>query len=79
MAGDIALGANAGAMLIGWVITGIGIIALGLVFQNLSIKKPDLDSGIYSYAKEGFGKSSHSVCGIQTGPKSHDYLFGQGP
>lgn len=55
MAGDIALGANAGAMLIGWVITGIGIIALGLVFQNLSIKKPDLDSGIYSYAKEGFG------------------------
>lgn len=55
LAGDIALGANAGAVLIGWVITGIGIIALAFVFQNLASRKPDLDSGIYSYAKEGFG------------------------
>lgn len=55
LAGDIALGANAGAALIGWIITGIGIIALAMVFQNLATRKPDLDSGIYSYAKEGFG------------------------
>lgn len=55
LAGDIALGANAGAVLIGWVITGIGIIALAFVFQNLANRKPDLDSGIYSYAKDGFG------------------------
>ncbi|WP_033828163.1 arginine-ornithine antiporter [Bacillus andreraoultii] len=55
LAGDIALGANAGAVLIGWVITGIGIIALAFVFQNLASRKPDLDSGIYSYAKDGFG------------------------
>ncbi|MED3661470.1 arginine-ornithine antiporter [Ureibacillus sp. FSL K6-8385] len=55
LAGDMALGANAGAILIGWIITGIGIVALGLAFQYLSIHKPDLDSGIYSYAKEGFG------------------------
>lgn len=55
LAGDIALGANAGAVLIGWAITGVGIIALALVFQNLATRKPELDSGIYSYAKEGFG------------------------
>lgn len=55
LASDMASGANAGAVIIGWIITGIGILALGFVFQNLSMKKPELDSGIYSYAKEGFG------------------------
>ncbi len=55
LAGDIALAANAGAALIGWIITGFGILTLALVFQNLSMRKPELDSGIYSYAKEGFG------------------------
>ncbi|SJZ66245.1 arginine-ornithine antiporter [Garciella nitratireducens] len=55
LAGDMALGANSGAVIIGWIITGIGIIALSLVFHNLTTKKPELDSGIYSYAKEGFG------------------------
>lgn len=55
LAGDMASGANAGAILIAWVITGIGILALGFVFQNLSLQKPELESGIYSYAKEGFG------------------------
>jgi arginine:ornithine antiporter / lysine permease len=55
LAGDIALGANAGAAIIGWIITGIGIIALAFVFQNLTLRKPELDSGIYSYAKAGFG------------------------
>ncbi|MEF2292593.1 arginine-ornithine antiporter [Virgibacillus dokdonensis] len=55
LAGDIALGANAGAVIIGWIITGIGIIALAFVFQNLTMRKPELDSGIYSYAKDGFG------------------------
>lgn len=56
LAGDMALGANAGAVIIGWIITGIGIIALGLVFHNLATRKPELDSGIYSYAKAGFGQ-----------------------
>lgn len=53
---DMAQGANAGAIVISWVITGIGIVALGLVFQNLVMKKPELDAGIYSYAKAGFGR-----------------------
>ncbi|MGI8316911.1 arginine-ornithine antiporter [Halobacillus mangrovi] len=52
---DMAAGANAGAILIGWMITGIGIIALGLSFQNLTMRKPELEGGVYSYAKAGFG------------------------
>ncbi|MCT4779195.1 MULTISPECIES: arginine-ornithine antiporter [Exiguobacterium] len=55
LAADMAVGASAGAVLIGWVITGIGIIALGLSFQNLTMRRPDLDGGIYSYARAGFG------------------------
>lgn len=56
LAADLAQGANSGAILIGWVITGIGIIALGLSFQNLTMRRPDLDGGVYSYARAGFGQ-----------------------
>ncbi|WP_210366184.1 arginine-ornithine antiporter [Bacillus sp. REN3] len=56
LATDMAAGASAGAIIIGWLITGIGMIALGLSFQNLTDKRPDLDGGIFSYATEGFGK-----------------------
>lgn len=52
---DMAKGANSGAVLIGWLITGIGMIALAFVYQNLSRRKPELDGGIYSYARDGFG------------------------
>ncbi|WP_026694003.1 arginine-ornithine antiporter [Peribacillus kribbensis] len=53
---DITQGAGTGAILIGWLITGIGILALGLSFQNLNNRRPDLDGGIFSYAKAGFGQ-----------------------
>jgi arginine:ornithine antiporter / lysine permease len=52
---DMAGGASAGAIMIGWIITGIGMIALALSFQNLTNKRPDLDGGIFSYARAGFG------------------------
>lgn len=55
IASDMAAGAGAGAILIGWVITGAGMIALALSFQNLTAKRPDLDGGIFTYAREGFG------------------------
>ena len=55
LATDMASGAHAGAILIAWVITAIGIITLGLSFQNLSDSRPDLDGGVFSYAKAGFG------------------------
>ncbi|MDI7861618.1 basic amino acid/polyamine antiporter [Rhizobiaceae bacterium n13] len=41
--------------LIAWSIAGIGMLMLALVFQTLSRRKPDLDAGIYAYAKAGFG------------------------
>jgi arginine:ornithine antiporter/lysine permease len=41
--------------LIAWLIAGSGMLMLALVFQNLAQRKPDLDNGIFSYAKAGFG------------------------
>ncbi len=43
------------AVIVAWVITGIGMIFLALIYQNLTKRKPELDGGIYTYAKEGFG------------------------
>lgn len=47
--------AGAQALLWGWGITGVGIIFLGLSFFHISRLRPDLDGGIYTYAREGFG------------------------
>ncbi|MED4204587.1 arginine-ornithine antiporter [Neobacillus mesonae] len=55
VATDMAAGANAGAIILGWIITGIGMLALVFSFQNLTNKRPDLEGGIYSFAKAGFG------------------------
>jgi arginine:ornithine antiporter/lysine permease len=41
--------------LIAWVIAGGGMLMLAFVFQFLAERKPDLDSGIFAYAKAGFG------------------------
>jgi arginine:ornithine antiporter/lysine permease len=41
--------------LIAWGIAGVGMLMLAFVFQTLSRHKPDLDAGIYAYAKAGFG------------------------
>ena len=52
---NMAASAGAGAVLIGWAITGIGMLTLALVFQTLANRKPELDTGVYAYAKAGFG------------------------
>lgn len=52
---NMARGASAGAVTIGWLITGIGMLALAFVYRNLSTRKPALDAGPYSYARAGFG------------------------
>ena len=52
---NMAAVASAEALLAGWAITGFGIILLGLSFFFLSRLRPDLDGGIYTYAREGFG------------------------
>lgn len=41
--------------LIAWAIAGAGMLMLAFVFQRLATRKPDLDAGIYAYAKAGFG------------------------
>jgi len=41
--------------LIAWGIAGGGMLMLAFVFQTLSRRKPDLDAGVFAYAKDGFG------------------------
>ncbi|SHN55283.1 amino acid permease [Desulfovibrio litoralis] len=41
--------------LIAWTIAGTGMLMLAFVFQTLAQRKPDLDSGVFSYAQAGFG------------------------
>jgi arginine:ornithine antiporter/lysine permease len=42
--------------LIAWVIAGTGMLMLAFVFQTLAVRKPELDAGVYAYAKAGFGE-----------------------
>lgn len=41
--------------LIAWSIAGLGMLTLAFVFQALAIRKPQLDNGVYVYARAGFG------------------------
>lgn len=52
---NMAASADAGAILIGWAITAVGMLTLAFVFQTLANRKPNLDGGVYAYAKAGFG------------------------
>lgn len=40
---------------IAWLIAGTGMYMLARVFQALAQRKPDLDAGVFAYAKAGFG------------------------
>lgn len=42
--------------LVAWLIAGLGMLMLAFVFQRLAVRKPDLDAGVYAYAKAGFGE-----------------------
>jgi arginine:ornithine antiporter/lysine permease len=53
--GDMSRHASPGAILIGWAITGVGMLCLALVYQGLAMRKPELNSGPYAYARAGFG------------------------
>ena len=52
---DMSAHASPGAIIIGWLITGIGMLMLAFVYQNLAVRKPALNSGPYAYARAGFG------------------------
>lgn len=52
---NMAAGASAGAVMLAWLITGFGIFFIARTFSILSLAKPDLKTGIYSYSRAGFG------------------------
>ena len=52
---NMAKRAGSAGILLAWIVTGTGILALVLVYRNLSLRKPDLNNGIASYARAGFG------------------------
>src|SRR6218665_262484 len=41
--------------IIAWLIAGTGMYMLARVFQALAEKRPDIDAGVFAYAKAGFG------------------------
>ncbi|NDV11267.1 basic amino acid/polyamine antiporter [Crenobacter caeni] len=52
---NMAEGAGAGAILIAWAVTFVGMLALTRIFQWLSVNRPDIGDGVYGYARSGFG------------------------
>ncbi|MCA3554475.1 arginine-ornithine antiporter [Aestuariivirga sp.] len=52
---DMSKAASPGAIIIGWLITGFGMLMLAFVYQGLAVRKPDLNAGPYAYARAGFG------------------------
>ena len=63
---NMAAGAGAGAIPIGWTITGVGMLMLARVFQVLALRRPDLDNGVYAYARALSGDSPK----VRWGPRS---------
>lgn len=52
---DLIAVSNPQGAMITWLIGGLGALMLALVFVYLSHKRPELKSGIFDYAREGFG------------------------
>lgn len=52
---NFALATGVYGALIAWAIAGAGMLMLAFVYQTLANRKPDLDAGVYAYARAGFG------------------------
>lgn len=52
---NMSAGASLGAILIAWLITGIGMWCIANSFRILADARPDLSAGIYMYARTGYG------------------------
>ena len=63
--------------LIAWAIAGAGMLMLAFVFQNLAIRKPELDSGVFIYAKAGFGDYAgfNSAIGFWASSVAGNYFY----
>ena len=53
---NMAQDASAGAIIIAWLVTGVGIWFIANTFRILSAARPELTNGLYAYAEKGFGK-----------------------
>ncbi|MGX2011487.1 amino acid permease, partial [Enterobacter asburiae] len=53
---NMAAVASPSALLIGWAITGVRILFLAFAMLLLTRIRADLDGGIFTYAREGFGE-----------------------
>jgi arginine:ornithine antiporter/lysine permease len=53
---DLGRVANPGWIAVAWAITGIGMFSLAKIFQYLALRRPELEGGIYSYAREVAGE-----------------------
>lgn len=53
--GRFAIATGPFGAIIAWLIAGTGMYMLARVFQALAEKRPDIDSGVFAYAKAGFG------------------------
>ncbi|WP_083603042.1 basic amino acid/polyamine antiporter [Bowdeniella nasicola] len=53
---DVAETTAPGPAMIGWFITAVGMCCLALCFQTLANRRPDLDAGVYAYARALFGR-----------------------
>ncbi|MEP7298025.1 MAG: basic amino acid/polyamine antiporter [Burkholderiales bacterium] len=53
---NMAQHAGLGAVLIAWLVSGLGVFFLARTFQVLADIKPDITAGIYMYSRQGFGK-----------------------
>ena len=52
---DLISVANPQGATIAWLIGGFGALMLALVFVYLAARKPELKSGVFAYARDGFG------------------------
>ena len=53
--GRFAIATGPFGAIIAWAIAGTGMYMLARVFQALASKRPDIDAGVFAYAKAGFG------------------------
>ncbi len=52
---NMALVSGGAGMLISWLITGVGMTFLAVTFLKLSVRRPDVDTGMYGYVQMAFG------------------------
>ena len=52
---NMAVSAGPAATAAAWLVTAAGMLLLVSVFKTLSVRQPELNAGLYLYARQGFG------------------------